>query len=419
MELQTQEHAAPPRAELLPVGDDALVAVIGSGGAIGSHAVPLLGRLRGVSGITLVDPDRYAMKNLDGQDILTGHVHRLKVETQRRRLGGIRPDLRVRALPCRVEDVPPGVLQGHVLVSCLDSRESRRVVNELAFRLGLPWIDTGVEPDGRLVRLSVFVPSEHGACLECSWDERHYATLEHRYPCQRRRREPAATNAPASLGALAAALAASECDKLLCEPAAFLEGGMQIVVDLRHHRHHVTRFERNPRCRFDHQTWSPHILDEDPADLDLRELEKRVRSLLEATGDRGATAGILRLRPAGRPFVRRLVCPSCGSSRRTLGLLGRLDARRRRCRDCGVDMEPPAFDVLDEIPLGAADLTGAPGPSPTLSRTRLSSLGFQPGDVVTIVDAEREIHVQLGKGSGWRPRRPRSAPTGEETAHEG
>ena len=135
--------------------------VVGAGGAVGSHVVPLLARLPGVGRITLVDPDRYEARNLAGQDITPADVGHAKVEVQAQRLRARLPGAEVIALAERVEDVAPGWLRADVMLACVDSRRARQVVNERALALGMPWIDAGlgVLPGGSLLaRVAVYAP---------------------------------------------------------------------------------------------------------------------------------------------------------------------------------------------------------------------------------------------------------------------
>src|SRR5213594_4159488 len=149
----------------------ARVTIVGAGGNIGSHLVPHIGRTTGVSLITLVDRDRYEADNLPAQDIDTRDVGRSKAEAQARRLRRINPGLAVVALNADVEAVPLGALRADVILACLDSRRARLVVNQAAWRLGVPWIDAGVDGGDRLVRIQTFVPASDAACLECAWEQ--------------------------------------------------------------------------------------------------------------------------------------------------------------------------------------------------------------------------------------------------------
>src|SRR6185503_20877711 len=73
----------------------ARVAVVGSGGNIGSHLVELLARMPEVGTLLLIDPDSYSKRNLPSQALLPEDVGRAKVAVQARRLARLRPSLEV------------------------------------------------------------------------------------------------------------------------------------------------------------------------------------------------------------------------------------------------------------------------------------------------------------------------------------
>ncbi len=159
------------------------VVVVGVGN-IGSHLVPHLGRFPGIGRVTLIDPDIYEAKNLMSQDITPRDVKLSKASAQARRLRRINPDLQVHAIQDSVENVPMGQLRCDLILACLDSKGARRYTNQLAWRLGVPWIDSGVAGDDLLARVNVYLPGAHAGCLECAWNEGDYEVLEQTYPCQ-------------------------------------------------------------------------------------------------------------------------------------------------------------------------------------------------------------------------------------------
>jgi len=83
-------------------------------------------------------------------------------------------------------------------------------MNERMWRLGMPWIDTGVDAGTHLARVSVYGPGPEAACLECGWEPADYALLEQEYPCGAAA-VATPTMAPSGLSAVAAALGALEC----------------------------------------------------------------------------------------------------------------------------------------------------------------------------------------------------------------
>ena len=180
------------------------VIIVGAG-AIGSHLASLVARMPGVTHVTVIDRDKYEGSNLGAQHIFTADVGKSKAQVQARRLRQINPALATRAFERPVEDLPLGWLRGDVILACLDSRRARMAVNQAAWRLGVPWINAGIDATGLLARVQVFAPEDEAPCLECAWDARDYELVEQIYACQAAT-APARTGASSSLGALAVSL---------------------------------------------------------------------------------------------------------------------------------------------------------------------------------------------------------------------
>jgi molybdopterin/thiamine biosynthesis adenylyltransferase len=356
------------------------VLVVGAGGNIGSHLVPHLGRTTRTSRITLIDRDRYEPDNLHTQDIDTRDVGKPKAEVQARRLRRINPELEVAAVNAAVEDVPLGALRADAILACLDSRRARLVVNQAAWRLGLPWINAGVDGGGLLVRVQTFVPAADAGCLECAWEQGDYDAVEQDYPCQAGRAS-VPTHAPSSLGALAASLQAIECEKLLAGDTERTLAGRDLMVDARHHRQFVTAFRRNPTCRMaDHDGWRISTLAA-PASL------LKLRAMLVIGGADPDGGDQLMFGVAGQRLVLTLTCRTCGTSLRMF----RLERSLRKpstCRHCRTRLQVSGFDLCDEAPLSVA-------PRSALDRP-LSRVGVRPGDVISLKTSSVEAHYEVG-----------------------
>jgi molybdopterin/thiamine biosynthesis adenylyltransferase len=350
-------------------------------GNIGSHLVPHLARIRGGSAVVLIDRDTYEQKNLLSQNISHRDVGHPKARAHARRLRRLNPLLKVTAISAAVEDVPLGLLRGSIVLGCLDSRTSRRFLAAAAWHAGaIAYVDAGVAPDGLLVRVNVYVATPDAACLECAWDERDYAAQEQRYPCDEVPEGGAAvvppTDAPSSLGALAAALQAIECRKLLEGEAERSLAGRQVVLDASWHRHYVTALQRNPRCRFDHRLWRIESL---PA-------RSTIADALALAGGEAA------LEVPGHAFVRRLACIGCGRDRRVLRLWSRLRRVQRTCGVCGKPMQAVGFDMTE--PLRRDDVVGGS------SKHCLDALGLVAGDIVSVSGPEMTRYFELSDGNG-------------------
>jgi len=356
------------------------ITVVGAG-TIGSHVLPHVARMDGVTSIAVIDRDRYEPSNLRGQNIFRADIGKSKAQVQAQRLQQIGSATTVRPIHKAVEDVPLGWLRGDMILACLDSRRARMAVNQAAWRLGVPWINAGIDATGSLARVQVFLPSEDAACLECAWDARDYALVEQEYPCQDEVAPPE-TGASSGLGALAAALQSLECEKLLSRDREHSLAGRDVLIDARHHRHYVTRFQRNPACRMpDHTGWSIAPYDADPSSTTLDDLMAMTRTLRGA--DRHVRVGV-----AGQQFAMTLTCERC-RQQRPAGRLHRGEHRRgaERCRSCGAPCVATGFDLFDQV--GLDEL-----PEPARNRS-LSELGLLPGDVLTCTTPDVETHVEL------------------------
>jgi len=352
------------------------VAIVGLGN-VGTHVVPLVGRLSDVARVTLVDHDAYEETNVVSQDITRTAVGRPKAIVQAERLQRINAALTVEPLVEPVELVPLAYFRDAVVITGLDSRRSRAAVNRIVWRLRVPWIDTGVHADGLLARVSVYLPGPEHPCLECAWTDEDYALLEQTYACVGDGAPVGATNAPAALGALAASLAALELQKLLAGQWEQVAAGRQVLINAAWHRHFVTTYRRNPECRFDHSRWAVSSLAVDPHACALGEL-----CALAGVGP--SDLGL-----EGQVFVRQLTCPACGAVR-SCGwrLSGRLTTSSA-CDACGRRTLAAAPDISEW--LRADDL------APAVRDRRLVDFGFRPGDVVTLRYGGEEQHVQLGE----------------------
>jgi molybdopterin/thiamine biosynthesis adenylyltransferase len=340
------------------------IVVAGAGGNIGSHLAPHLARMPAVERVVLIDRDIYEPRNVANQAIAPRDVGKPKAVVQARRLVETRPNLEVQAIHAPLESLPLGAWRADLIVAALDSRAARQAVNERAWRLGVPWVDSGVLGSEWLARVNVYVPGDGAPCLECAWSDEDYRLLEQQYPCGAI--APAPNGASAELGALAAAVLALECRKMLAGETECAAVGRQATFNARWHRFAMTSFRRNQRCRFDHATWRI-----EPLACDLRRM--RIADLVELAGT---------VRVPGQRFVRRLVCPVCCGEKELFQLDGSLDAARRRCGACRRPMAASGFDIVEtldrELPQEAREMT-------------LEEAGLRIGDVVEAGDRYFEI----------------------------
>ncbi|UCF68016.1 MAG: ThiF family adenylyltransferase, partial [Acidobacteriota bacterium] len=324
------------------------VCLIGLGN-IGSPLASLLARLTELVGkIILVDGDSYDRSNLSSHEIAVRDVGKPKVIATADRLRQINPALEVVPLQRQVEELPRGIFHVDVLLAALDSLRARTFVNEIATRLKLPWVDAGVEADGRLVRVSAYRPSSESPCMECNLSEEAYNTMNQVLPCAGDPADPRAadaprTGAPAYLGALAASLAAAECEHILRGRLDESLAGRELVISAEHHTHFVTELGRNPHCRFDHSSWSLEKVESRPCEISLKEL---LDGQLLA-GDRDGENGRVELRIEPHRFVTKTRCDKCRTAGDVLFLSGRTP--ETECSVCRGSMVPQHFYTLDRL----------------------------------------------------------------------
>jgi molybdopterin/thiamine biosynthesis adenylyltransferase len=349
--------------------------VMAGAGNIGSHFAENLARMNEVERVVIVDRDTYEERNVGNQRIVPRDIGKPKAMVQARRLLEIRPSLEVHAIHAALENLPLGAWRADLIVACLDSKAARQVVNERAWRLGLPWVDSGVMGQEWLARVNAYLPAVDAPCLECSWSEVDYKLLEQQYLCGNGNGEPPPNTASSELGALAAAMLSLECRKMLAGEMECAAVGRQATYNARWLKFAVSEFRRNTRCRFDRATWRI-----EPLRCDTRAM--RLAGLLEMAPT---------VRVPGHRFVRRLVCPACCGEKRLFHLESSLDAVQRRCSACRRPMVTPGFDIVENL---NRDL-----PADVRGQT-LDEAGLRYGDVVQAGDGYFEITEKVVMRTG-------------------
>ncbi len=160
------------------------VTLIGCGN-IGSFAASLIAKLPAMERIQLVDQDTYDSSNLVSQAMDASDVGRARSTPWRAVCCAQCGDVEVCPIARRIEDVPLGRLRGDVLVACVDSRRARCTINEFAWRLGIPLIDSGVDAAGLLARAVVYQPGAGQPCMLCGWSPADFDAIEQVYSCSR------------------------------------------------------------------------------------------------------------------------------------------------------------------------------------------------------------------------------------------
>ncbi|MFW9855578.1 MAG: ThiF family adenylyltransferase [Candidatus Thorarchaeota archaeon] len=144
----------------------ARVLVVGLGG-LGTFSSLLLAEL-GIGYLRLVDQDIIEVTNLHRQPLYThSDIDRAKVEVAAERLKSIHPSMVVDSLATHInEGNADDILQNiDVVIDGLDNFETRRILNQVCLKKGIPFIFCGVS--ARSGNLSTFNLKKDSPCLSC------------------------------------------------------------------------------------------------------------------------------------------------------------------------------------------------------------------------------------------------------------
>ncbi len=199
---------------------DARVMVVGCG-ALGNEVLKNLA-LCGVGHIVCVDFDKVEYGNLSRSVLFRREdAGRLKVDVARERLLELSPDICVTTIDGDIAcDIGLGIIRDmDVVVSCVDSRWARFMINRHCMRMGRTWVDGGISTTEGTVR--VFAPGSN--CYACGLSQDDLTGLRRRISCSNviKTMEKAGSAPTTSITAsIAGAVQAQEAIKVICgEPS--------------------------------------------------------------------------------------------------------------------------------------------------------------------------------------------------------
>jgi molybdopterin/thiamine biosynthesis adenylyltransferase len=145
--------------------------IVGVGG-LGAPAAQFLASA-GVGRLTLCDPDRVDLTNLQRQILYDGDdVGVQKVDAARARLAEINPEVTVVAIPARVgpDELARLVADADVVLDCSDNFVTRHAINRACVHASRPLVSgAALRFDGQL---AVFDPRDpHSPCYHCLFGE--------------------------------------------------------------------------------------------------------------------------------------------------------------------------------------------------------------------------------------------------------
>jgi adenylyltransferase/sulfurtransferase len=361
----------------------ARAAIVGVGN-IGGQVAPHLAMI-GV-GLVLVDRDVVSEENLGTQGFADADLGLPKVEARVRALARLNPTCRIEPIFADARRLGLGALRDvDIIFSCLDSRGARIIVNELAGRLGIPWVDGAVDGSGRTSfgHVAAYGSTPEAPCYLCPHDHHSLRIMleeekSEGCPAWRWGAEGPPTFPTLATSATGAAVAAAQVIwglKLLLGRRKEVVG-RKLCVDLDFGHLSTHGLERNPACVFDHRAFPLTPVGRPVGGVTVGETFE----MAEQQVGEGAT---LQLHRAS--VVTDMRCPACAHVCCPYRVLEAMTAAEARC-DCGALMQPTAPGILDRF-------TEAEAP-PFLDRT-WGELGLPEEDVVTATASKpgRAVHL--------------------------
>ena len=336
----------------------ARVLVVGAG-ALGNEVLKNLA-LIGVGEVIVIDLDAVEPSNLSRSVLFRlEDGGQAKAEVAARRAGEINPEVTFRAIRGDViTDLGLGLFADvDVVIGCLDNREARLWVNRQCWKVGTPWVDSGIQEIQGVVK--VFVPPD-SACYECAMTARDYQLLNVRYSCPLLRRdqilEGKVPTAP-TIASMMAALEVQEALKLIHGlPVA---AGSALVFNGVTNQFYSTKLPFRDDC-LSHETYP------EPTETTLGHASTALDLFAEAST---TLEGPLTL-ALDRDLVASIDCPRCGTSVEILRPRTKVGMSEATCPTCREPGRPVIVNAIE------AD-------SP-LAKLPLARLGIPPYDIVRI-----------------------------------
>ena len=237
---------------------DAKVMVVGCG-ALGNEVLKNLA-LSGVGHIVCVDFDRVETGNLTRSVLFRqtdADAGRLKVDVVKERLLEINPDMDIRTLDADiVHDVGLGIIRRmDVVVSCVDNRWARFMINRHCTRMNRPWVDGGIALAEGTVK--VFVPGRN--CYACTLSGEEMGALRRRLSCANVVSVSATGDAAALTSSVAAsvigAVQVQEAVRIICGDSS--NCGKMFYYDGDVPTAGLAQLDAYDRDCPEHETWGP------------------------------------------------------------------------------------------------------------------------------------------------------------------
>lgn len=350
----------------------AKVLVVGAG-ALGNEVVKNLA-LVGVGTTYVIDRDAIETSNLSRSVLFrASDGGRPKAQVAAERAREINPEVAFHWLKGDViNDLGLGLFADvDVVIGCLDNREARLWVNRQCWKVGTPWVDSGIQEIQGVVK--VFVPPD-SACYECAMTARDYQLLNIRYSCPLLSREQIlegkVPTAP-TIASMMGALEVQEALKLI--HGMPVDAGSALVFNGVANQFYRTALPRRDDC-LSHETYP------EPTRLAIGH-DATAADLFAEAGR--SLEGPLVL-PLERDVVTSVSCPTCGWSVELDRPRTSVKTSDATCPNCNELARPEIVSAVEED----SPLAGRP----------LARLGVPAGDIVRVDGSVESGFFRLSDG---------------------
>jgi molybdopterin/thiamine biosynthesis adenylyltransferase len=358
--------------------------------------------------LVLVDRGLVEMENLATQGYAVAEIGTPKVYALARRLKAINPDGVIVPLHADIRSLGMAALRDSDLyLCCLDTLADRLHLNEMAYRMGIPWIDAALDGTGQWLyaKTAIYDPRvAQSPCFLCQWDSE---SLQTALRIERDRARAHTASSPGCPNWRAAINGADfAAPTLSISSLGGIVAGMQCILALnlllgagngkRAHKATMAGTEtalnlsgqpftlrqahlaRQRRCLFDHHLYRHlHALDGAIEELTIARTFEESERLLGP--------GVV-LHVHGRELIAKLRCPDCRGMKAIYQIAEAIREADTICT-CGGEMRAAAHDRWSQFNGQQA--------TPFLRRT-WDELGLPGNDVITATNGTRVQHFIIG-----------------------
>jgi molybdopterin/thiamine biosynthesis adenylyltransferase len=317
--------------------------LVAGAGALGNEVLKNLALL-GVGHITVIDFDTVSITNLTRSVLFResdASLNLPKVEVARQRLLEINPEISIEAIHGDLEfDLGIGDVREHdIIIGCLDSINARWVINQLAYRAGIPWINGGIGiAEGEV---SFFDPKTEAACYECSISQPMWERRNQQYSCQgvKRNLPDAAMPTTATITSITGAMQVHQALLYLHGKTGLLEAGEKIFLGLSPWTAFKVKIQRQEDCLAHDLSIEPTISFKHDPNLEVKEILKQLETS-------GFSSPVLWLR---NEIIGQMKCLNCGYEEKVNTPLRQYPESQLACPKCSYEQRD--FEVIRNLTL--------------------------------------------------------------------